>query len=231
MKKSVWSIGGDGWAYDIGFGGLDHVMASGRNVNMLILDTEVYSNTGGQMSKATPTGAVAKFAAGGKAVAKKDLSMIAMAYEHVYVANVAFGAKDVHTIKAFLEAESYDGPSVIVAYSPCIAHGYDMIENLKQQELAVKAGHWNLFRYDPRKLEAGENPLSLDSKQPSVAYGEFTRNETRFSMLKRSHPEAAEVFYKKAQKEVDARWQHYAQLAELDYSISSETEENSEEEN
>ena len=227
VKKSVWSIGGDGWAYDIGFGGLDHVMASGRNVNMLILDTEVYSNTGGQMSKATPTGAVAKFAAGGKAVTKKDLSMIAMAYEHVYVAHVAFGAKDVHTIRAFLEAEAYDGPSVIIAYSPCIAHGFDMIQNLTQQELAVKSGHWNLLRYDPRKLEKGENPLSLDSKQPSVAYGEFTRNETRFSMLKRSHPEAAEAFYKKAQQEVDARWQHYAQLAALDYSAPKAVEDNS----
>ena len=228
VRKSVWSIGGDGWAYDIGFGGLDHVMASGRNVNLLVLDTEVYSNTGGQMSKSTPTGAVAKFAAGGKAVTKKDLSMIAMAYEHVYVAHVAFGAKDVHTIRAFLEAESYDGPSIIIAYSPCIAHGFDMRENLTQQELAVKSGHWNLFRYDPRKLDKGENPLSLDSKRPSVAYGEFTRNETRFSMLKRSHPEAAEAFYKKAQQEVEARWQHYAQLAELDYSI--EDEEQSEQE-
>ena len=226
VRKSVWSIGGDGWAYDIGFGGLDHVMASGRNVNILVLDTEVYSNTGGQMSKSTPTGAVAKFAAGGKAVTKKDLSMIAMAYEHVYVAHVAFGAKDVHTIRAFLEAESYDGPSIIIAYSPCIAHGFDMKENLSQQELAVKAGHWNLFRYDPRKLQAGENPLSLDSKKPSVAYGEFTRRETRFSMLKRSHPEAAEAFYKKAQQEVEARWQHYAQLAELDYSNADETSPN-----
>ena len=224
VRKSVWSIGGDGWAYDIGFGGLDHVMASGRNVNLLVLDTEVYSNTGGQMSKSTPTGAVAKFAAGGKAVTKKDLSMIAMAYEHVYVAHVAFGAKDVHTIRAFLEAESYDGPSIIIAYSPCIAHGFDMRENLDQQDLAVKAGHWNLFRYDPRKLDKGENPLSLDSKRPSVAYGEFTRRETRFSMLKRSHPEAAEAFYKKAQQEVEARWQHYAQLAELDYSVEDEAQ-------
>ena len=151
-----------------------------------------------------------------------------MAYEHVYVAHVAFGAKDVHTIRAFLEAESYDGPSVIIAYSPCIAHGFDMRENLSQQDLAVKAGHWNLFRYDPRKLGKGENPLSLDSKRPSVAYGEFTRNETRFSMLKRSHPEAAEALYKKAQQEVEARWQHYAQLAELDYSV--EDQEKSEQE-
>lgn len=222
VKKSVWSIGGDGWAYDIGFGGLDHVMASGRNVNILVLDTEVYSNTGGQMSKATPTGAVAKFAAGGKAVTKKDLSMIAMAYEHVYVAHVAFGAKDVHTIKAFMEAESYDGPSIIIAYSPCIAHGYDMKHNLEQQDLAVKTGHWNLFRYDPRKLQQGENPLSLDCKQPSLGYGEFTRNETRFSMLKRSHPEAAEAFYKKAQQEVNARWQHYAQLAAIDYKVDTQ---------
>ncbi|MGD2118034.1 MAG: pyruvate:ferredoxin (flavodoxin) oxidoreductase [Chromatiales bacterium] len=217
VKKSVWSIGGDGWAYDIGFGGLDHVMASGRNVNILVLDTEVYSNTGGQMSKATPTGAVAKFAAGGKVVNKKDLSMIAMAYEHVYVAHVAFGAKDVHTIRAFLEAESYDGPSVIIAYSPCIAHGFDMQYNLHQQDLAVKSGHWNLFRFNPRSLAEGKNPLSLDSKQPSVSYAEFTNSETRFSMLKRSHPEAAEKLYRKAQREVEARWQHYAQLANLTY--------------
>jgi pyruvate-ferredoxin/flavodoxin oxidoreductase len=222
VKKSVWSIGGDGWAYDIGFGGLDHVMASGRNVNILVLDTEVYSNTGGQMSKATPTGAVAKFAAGGKAVTKKDLSMIAMAYEHVYVAHVAFGAKDVHTIKAFMEAESYDGPSIIIAYSPCIAHGFDMKFNLEQQDLAVRAGHWNLFRYDPRKLAEGANPLSLDCKQPDIAYGEFTRNETRFSMLKRSHPDAAEAFYRKAQQEVTARWLHYAQLAAIDYSADKQ---------
>jgi len=224
VKKSVWSIGGDGWAYDIGFGGLDHVMASGRNVNILVLDTEVYSNTGGQMSKATPTGAVAKFAAGGKAVTKKDLSMIAMAYEHVYVAHVAFGAKDVHTIRAFMEAESYDGPSVIIAYSPCIAHGFDMIHNLDQQDLAVKAGHWNLFRYDPRKLQEGQNPLSLDSKEPSVDYAEFTRRETRFGMLKRSHPDAAEAFYNKARQEVNARWQHYAQLADINYSSAADAE-------
>jgi len=218
VRKSVWSIGGDGWAYDIGFGGLDHVMASGRNVNILVLDTEVYSNTGGQMSKATPTGAVAKFAAGGKAVTKKDLSMIAMAYEHVYVAHVAFGAKDVHTIRAFLEAESYDGPSIIIAYSPCIAHGFDMRNNLLQQDLAVKSGHWNLLRYDPRKLHQGENPMSLDSAEPSVEYAAFAGNETRFSMLKRSHPEAAEQFMQQAGEQVKARWQHYAQLAALDYS-------------
>jgi pyruvate-ferredoxin/flavodoxin oxidoreductase len=218
VKKSVWAIGGDGWAYDIGFGGLDHVLASGRNVNILVLDTEVYSNTGGQMSKATPTGAVAKFAAGGKPVGKKDLSMIAMAYEHVYVAHVAFGAKDVQTVRAFLEAESYDGPSLIIAYSPCIAHGIDMSDNLRQQNLAVDCGHWNLFRYDPRRLADGRNPLQLDSKEPKLPYREFAQSETRFSMLQRSHPEVADYYLAKAQEEVRARWHHYAQLAELSYS-------------
>ncbi|MBL7003927.1 MAG: pyruvate:ferredoxin (flavodoxin) oxidoreductase [Gammaproteobacteria bacterium] len=222
VKKSVWSIGGDGWAYDIGFGGLDHVMASGRNVNILILDTEVYSNTGGQQSKATPTGAVAKFAASGKSVGKKDLGMIAMAYEHVYVASVAFGAKDVHTIRTFLEAEAYDGPSVIIAYSPCIAHGYEMIHSLNQQQLAVNSGHWGLYRFDPRKLEKKENPLSLDSKKPSVNYSDFTANEARFSMLKRSHPEVASELALKSQAQADKRWQHYQQLADLSYSDNKE---------
>jgi len=221
-KKSVWSIGGDGWAYDIGFGGLDHAMASGRNINILVLDTEVYSNTGGQMSKATPVGAVAKFAAGGKAVAKKNLAMIAMAYEHVYVASVAYGAKDLHTVRAFLEAEAYDGPSLIIAYSPCIAHGYDMKHNHDQQDLAVKSGHWNLFRFNPEKLALDKNPLSLDSKEPSVRFTDFTNNEGRFSMLKRSHPEAAEALGKKAQQEAEARWHHYSQLADISYDNDKE---------
>ncbi|MGV6826566.1 MAG: pyruvate:ferredoxin (flavodoxin) oxidoreductase [bacterium] len=215
VRKSVWSIGGDGWAYDIGFGGLDHVMASGRDVNILVLDTEVYSNTGGQNSKATPTGAVAKFAASGKPANKKDLSMIAMAYEDVYVASVAFGAKDVHTVRAFMEAESYPGPSLIVAYSPCIAHGYDMLESLKQQERAVKAGHWNLFRYDPRRCEKDQGPLVMDSKQPKLSYSDFMQTETRFSMLQRSHPELAGQLSEKAQQRATARWQRYAQLSAL----------------
>jgi pyruvate-ferredoxin/flavodoxin oxidoreductase len=217
-KKSVWLIGGDGWAYDIGFGGLDHVLASGRDVNVLVLDTEVYSNTGGQMSKATPLGAVAKFAAGGKPVVKKDLAMIAMAYENVYVAHVAFGAKDVQTLKAFREAESYAGPSVIIAYSPCIAHGIDLHQNLRQQELAVASGHWPLFRFDPRLAAKGRNPLQLDSKKPSIPYREFAESEMRFGILVRAKPEVAAALFEKAQRNVDERYHHYEQLASLDYS-------------
>jgi len=222
VKKSVWSIGGDGWAYDIGFGGLDHLIASGRNVNILILDTEVYSNTGGQQSKATPLSAVAKFAASGKAAHKKDIGLIAMAYEDVYVASVAYGAKDIHTIRAFIEAESYEGPSVIIAYSPCIAHGFDLKHNHSQQKLAVETGHWNLYRYDPRKLEQGLNPLSLDSKEPTTDYEEFTKNEGRFSMLKRSHPENATRLSQRAQQIVSERWQHYHQLAGLSHTEQTE---------
>ena len=217
VKKSVWTIGGDGWAYDIGFGGLDHLMASGRNVNILVLDTEVYSNTGGQMSKSTPIGAVAKFAAGGKSVAKKDLSMIAMAYEHVYVGHVAFGAKDLQTLKTFMEAEAYDGPSLIIAYSPCIAHGVDLSHNIRQQELAVNSGHINLLRYDPRRVAEGKNPLQLDSKKPSIPYKDFAQTEARFSMLWRTHPEAADELMKRAQAGVLERFHHYEQLASLSF--------------
>jgi pyruvate-ferredoxin/flavodoxin oxidoreductase len=216
--KSIWLIGGDGWAYDIGFGGLDHALASGRNVNVLVLDTEVYSNTGGQMSKATPRGAVAKFAAGGKPSAKKDLAMIAMAYENVYVAHVAFGAKDVQTLRAFREAESYNGPSLIIAYSPCIAHGIDLHQNLNQQKLAVASGHWPLFRFDPRRAEAGKNPLQLDSKKPSIPYKEFAKTELRFGILTRTHSDVAAEMLEKAQQDVDERFHHYEQLAALDYS-------------
>ena len=217
-RKSVWIIGGDGWAYDIGFGGLDHVLASGRDVNVLVLDTEVYSNTGGQMSKATPRGAVAKFAAGGKPVGKKDLAMIAMAYEHVYVAHVALGAKDVQTLRAFREAEAYDGPSLIIAYSPCIAHGVDLKRNLVQQQLAVASGHWPLFRFDPRLLADGKNPLQLDSKKPSIPYRKFAETELRFGILTRSAPDTADALLERAQREVDERYAHYEQLAGLDYS-------------
>ena len=224
VKKSVWIIGGDGWAYDIGFGGLDHAMASGRNLNILVLDTEVYSNTGGQMSKATPIGAVAKFASGGKSAPKKDLSMIAMAYEHVYVGHVAFGAKDMQTLKTFIEAESYDGPSLIIAYSPCIAHGVDLSHNLRQQELAVNSGHVPLLRYDPRRAEQGKNPLQLDSKKPSIPYKEFAQTETRFSMLWRTHPESAERLMQKAQEGVMERFHHYEQLASLSYDKADEGE-------
>jgi pyruvate-ferredoxin/flavodoxin oxidoreductase len=217
VKKSVWIIGGDGWAYDIGFGGLDHALASGCDLNILVLDTEVYSNTGGQMSKATPRSAVAKFAAGGKPVGKKDLAMIAMAYEHVYVAHVAFGAKDVHTLRAFREAESYEGPSLIIAYSPCIAHGVNLSNNLRQQNLAVNSGHWPLFRYDPRRFANGDNPLTLDSKKPVISFWEFAQTEMRFSVLRKTHPERARHLLQRAQKEIDERYHHYKQLAGLEY--------------
>ncbi|MBR9882501.1 MAG: pyruvate:ferredoxin (flavodoxin) oxidoreductase [Oceanospirillales bacterium] len=216
-RHSVWIVGGDGWAYDIGYGGLDHVLASGRNVNILVLDTEVYSNTGGQTSKATPRAAVAKFSAGGKAGPKKDLARLAMDYEHVYVAHVAYAAKDVHTLRTFLEAESYDGPSLIIAYSPCIAHGFDMADNHEHQRLAVDSGHWPLLRYDPRRAAQGQNPLRLDSKPPSIPYTHFARTEARFSMLMRTHPEAAKAFLDAAQHEVTERYHRYAQLAELSW--------------
>ncbi|MDD2723223.1 MAG: pyruvate:ferredoxin (flavodoxin) oxidoreductase [Methylovulum sp.] len=214
-KKSVWIIGGDGWAYDIGFGGLDHVLASGRNVNILVLDTEVYSNTGGQTSKSTPLGAVAKFSAGGKATAKKDLALLAMDYPNVYVAHVAYAGKDTQTLSAFLEAEAHDGPSIIIAYAPCIAHGVDLSNNHRQQNLAVKSGHWPLFRFDPGKIQQGKNPMHLDSAEPSIPYREFVMSETRFSMLWQSQPEAAEAFLKQAQQDVKHRYHYYKQLSEL----------------
>ena len=215
VKRSVWIVGGDGWAYDIGYGGVDHVLSSGRNVNLLVLDTEVYSNTGGQTSKATPLGAVAKFSAAGKPTFKKDLAMMAMAYENVYVAQVAFGAKDVQTVRAFIEAESYDGPSIIIAYAPCIAHGVDMSNNLRQQDMAVNSGHWALFRYDPRKAANGENPLHIDSKAPSVPYRDFLASETRFNVLNRTHPDDAERYLQLAQAHVKTRFSLYEQLAHL----------------
>jgi pyruvate-ferredoxin/flavodoxin oxidoreductase len=217
IKKSVWIIGGDGWAYDIGYGGLDHVLASGRDVNILVLDTEVYSNTGGQTSKATPLGAVAKFSAGGKPTAKKDLALLAMDYENVYVAHVAYGAKDIQTLRAFLEAEAHPGPSIIIAYSPCIAHGVDLSNNHRQQQLAVNSGHWPLFRFDPRRIMAGKNPLHLDSAEPSIPYRDFVQTETRFNMLWHTHPEDAERFVQQAQQEVRHRYSYYKQLAELDW--------------
>jgi len=217
-KKSVWIIGGDGWAYDIGYGGLDHVLASGRNVNILVLDTEVYSNTGGQTSKSTPLGAVAKFSAGGKATAKKDLALLAMDYNNVYVAHVAYAGKDTQTLSAFLEAEAHDGPSIIIAYAPCIAHGVDLSNNHRQQNLAVKSGHWPLFRFDPGKVKQGKNPMHLDSAEPSIPLRDFVMSETRFSMLWQSHPEQAEAFLKQAQQDVKNRYRYYQQLAELEWS-------------
>lgn len=224
VKKSVWIIGGDGWAYDIGFGGLDHVLSSGRDVNILVLDTEVYSNTGGQTSKATPRGAVAKFSAAGKSTGKKDLAMIAMAYGDVYVAQVAYGAKDVQTLKAFMEAESWPGVSLIIAYSPCTAWGVDMLQNHTMQDRAVRSGHWPLFRFDPRRAENYENPLQMDSAQPSIAYREFVSQETRFNMLWRSHPEEAEQYLDQAQKHALSNYQHYRQLADLSYAKPADIE-------
>ena len=214
IRRSVWIIGGDGWAYDIGYGGLDHVLALPYDVNILVLDTEVYSNTGGQTSKATPVGAVAKFSAGGKATAKKDLARLASAYSHVYVATVAYGAKDTQTLRVFHEAEAYPGPSLIVAYSPCIAHGYDMLYNLRQQDLAVKSGHWPLFRHDPRLAKSVGNPFKLDSAPPSQPIRAFMDSETRFAMLARSHPEAAEQFLAEAQKAAEQRFRAYQALAQ-----------------
>jgi len=220
-KKSVWIIGGDGWAYDIGYGGLDHVLASGRNVNILVLDTEVYSNTGGQTSKSTPLGAVAKFSAGGKATAKKDLALLAMDYSNVYVAHVAYAGKDTQTLNAFLEAEAHDGPAIIIAYAPCIAHGVDMSNNHRQQNLAVKSGHWPLFRFDPGKIKQGKNPMHLDSAEPSIPYRDFVKTETRFSMLWQTHPEDAERFLEQAQQDVKNRYHYYKQLSELAWSEST----------
>ncbi|MCU0229440.1 MAG: thiamine pyrophosphate-dependent enzyme, partial [Bryobacterales bacterium] len=219
VKKSVWILGGDGWAYDIGYGGVDHVIASGRNVNILVMDTEVYSNTGGQCSKATPRGAVAKFAASGKPTGKKDLGLMAMDYGTVYVAQIAMGANDSQTVKAFLEAEAYDGPSVIIAYSHCIAHGYDLSHGLDQQKLAVDTGYWPMYRYNPVLAADGKNPLQLDSRDPKTPLKQYTQNETRFTMLMRSNPEAAEGFLKGAQKDIEDRWKLYKHLASMEYGI------------
>ncbi len=213
VKKSVWIMGGDGWAYDIGYGGLDHVLASGRNVNILVMDTEVYSNTGGQASKATPLGSVAKFAAAGKPSNKKDLGMMAMNYGNVYVAQVAMGASDAQTVRAFTEAEAYDGPSLIIAYSHCIAHGINMTKGLTQQKLAVDSGHWLLYRYDPRLADDGKNPLKLDSKPPSIGLKDYIYNETRYKMLTKSMPDRAEQLLHEAEQAVAKRYETYHQLA------------------
>jgi len=219
VRKTVWGVGGDGWAYDIGYGGLDHVLASGENVNLLVMDTEVYSNTGGQMSKATPLGAVAKFAFGGKPQPKKDLAMMAMTYGNVYVARVAFGHNDMQTVKAFLEAEAYDGPSIIIAYCHCIAHGYDMIHGLEQQKAAVQSGYWPLFRYNPTLLKQGKNPLQLDSKAPTLPLEKYIYNETRYSMLRHSNPEAAKRLLQAAQEDVLRRWKQYEYLAAMPVTV------------
>ncbi|TVQ34877.1 MAG: pyruvate:ferredoxin (flavodoxin) oxidoreductase [Spirochaetaceae bacterium] len=214
IRKSVWVLGGDGWAYDIGYGGLDHVMASGRNINVLVMDTEVYSNTGGQMSKATPIGAIAKFAAGGKSIRKKDLGMMLMTYGYVYVARIAMGYNRQQTIKAFLEAEAYDGPSIIIAYSHCIAHGIDMALGQEQQKAAVTSGLWPLFRYNPLLANEGKNPLALDSKEPSTKLADYMYKEIRYRSLKQAKPEVAQVLYEKAEKVVQDQWETYKYLAD-----------------
>ena len=214
VKKCVWIVGGDGWAYDIGFGGLDHVLASGRNVNLLVLDTEVYSNTGGQASKATPLAAVAKFASGGKRSAKKDLGMIAISYSNVYVARVAMGAGDAQTVRAFHEAEAYDGPSLIIAYSHCIAHGIDMRKGMSQQKLATESGYWPLYRYDPRRRARGSNPLQIDSKPPSIPLRDYIYKENRYRVLFQSDPKTAFELLTLAQESVNQRWGSLQRLAE-----------------
>ncbi|WP_449243115.1 4Fe-4S dicluster domain-containing protein, partial [Desulfovibrio sp.] len=214
-RKSVWILGGDGWAYDIGYGGLDHVLASGRNVNILVLDTEVYSNTGGQMSKSTPMGAVAKFAAGGKPAMKKDLALMAMAYGNVYVARVALGASDAQVVKAFREAEAYDGPSLIIAYAHCIAHGIDLKNGLEQQKKAVASGHWITLRYDPDLRREGKNPLTLDSREPSLPLEEYIYGENRYRILQRSNPAEAERLLERVKAENAYRWKLYLHMAAM----------------
>ena len=222
IRKSVWIVGGDGWAYDIGFGGLDHVLATGRNVNILVLDTEVYSNTGGQASKATPRAAVAKFAAGGKPTGKKDLGMIAMAYGNVYVAQIAMGANMTQTVKAFAEAEAYDGPSLIIAYSPCIAHGYDLTAQMTHQKEAAASGFWELYRFDPRLAASEEHPFKLDSRPPTISFADFARTEARFGMLAAANPEHADDLMQAAQEDITERRRFYEQLAGLERGLPGE---------
>jgi pyruvate-ferredoxin/flavodoxin oxidoreductase len=213
VRKSVWIVGGDGWAYDIGFGGLDHVLGSEKDVNVLVLDTEVYSNTGGQMSKATPRAAVAKFATSGKTTGKK--AMAAISYGYVYVARVAMGGNDTHTVKAFLEAEAYAGPSLILAYSHCIAHGYDMAYGLNQQKLAVQSGYWPLVRYNPGLRDEGKNPFQLDSKKPKIPLKQYAYQEARYTMLARSKPEVARELLRQAQDDVERQWWVYQYRAAM----------------
>lgn len=224
VKKSVWIIGGDGWAYDIGYGGLDHVLASGKNVNVLVLDTEVYSNTGGQMSKSTPRAAVAKFAASGKPLPKKDLAMMAMSYGNIYVAKVAMGANDSQTVRAFIEAEAFDGPSLIIAYSHCIAHGINMGRAMSNQKAAVNSGYWPLFRYNPDLLKENKNPLKLDSSAPTMNLEEYAYMETRYKMLTKSRPAEAKRLIDLAQEDAHARWHLYEQLANLSFDSTEKTD-------
>jgi pyruvate-ferredoxin/flavodoxin oxidoreductase len=221
IKKSVWMFGGDGWAYDIGYGGLDHVLASGEDVNILVLDTEVYSNTGGQASKSTPVGAVAKFAASGKKVRKKDLGMMAMTYGYVYVAQIAMGANQTQTLKAIREAEAYPGPSIIIAYSPCINHGLraGMGKAQEQQDLAVEAGYWHLYRYNPALEAEGKNPFTLDSKPPQMdKFQDFLASEVRYTSLKKAFPAEASELFKAAQDNAEWRYKGYKRLANQNFS-------------
>jgi pyruvate-ferredoxin/flavodoxin oxidoreductase len=221
VKKSVWVIGGDGWAYDIGYGGLDHVLASGADINLLVLDTEVYSNTGGQSSKSTPVGAVAKFAASGKKVGKKDLGAMAMTYGYVYVAQVAMGANNGQLFRALKEAEAYPGPSIVIAYSPCINHGLKLGMGSTQDEMdrAVKSGYWNLYRYNPVLGKEGKNPFILDSKEPEWSkFQEFINSEVRYTSLQKMFPEEAEILFKQAEDNARWRWMNYKRLSEQDYS-------------
>ncbi len=220
VRRSVWIVGGDGWAYDIGFGGLDHVLASGRDVNVLVLDTQVYSNTGGQASKATPRAAVAKFAAGGRSVRRKDLGMMAVDYGHVYVAQIAVGAHPLQTIKAFHEAESYRGPSLIIAYSQCIAHGIDMTTGMTHQKDAVGSGFWPLYRYDPRKARRGDHPFHLDSHPPKLKFKQYAMQEARFAVLSKTNPDAAQRLLELAQQDIDDQWHYYEQTAGIERSIA-----------
>jgi pyruvate-ferredoxin/flavodoxin oxidoreductase len=218
VKKSQWIFGGDGWAYDIGYGGLDHVLASGDDVNIFVFDTEVYSNTGGQSSKATPTGAIAKFAASGKKIRKKDLGMMAMSYGYVYVAQIGMGANQSQTLKAILEAEAYPGPSLIIAYAPCINHGLKAGMGLTQNEIkrAVEAGYWHLYRYNPL-VEDGKNPFTLDSKEPTASFREFIDGEVRYSSLKVAFPDIAEELFNRAEEDSKRRLANYKRLAEQQY--------------
>jgi pyruvate-ferredoxin/flavodoxin oxidoreductase len=219
VRRSVWIVGGDGWAYDIGFGGLDHVLTSGRDVNILVLDTEVYSNTGGQASKSTPRGAVAKFAAQGKGIAKKDLGMIAVDYGNVYVAQVAMGANPLQTLKAFREAESYPGVSLILAYSHCIAHGIQMSTSMSHQKDATASGYWPLFRHDPRLAGEGLTPFHLDSRKPTLHFREFAMKEARYAMLARTDPQRSELLLQLAQRDIDERWHFYEQMAGVERTV------------
>jgi pyruvate-ferredoxin/flavodoxin oxidoreductase len=221
VRKTVWIIGGDGWAYDIDYGGLDHVLASGSNVNVLVMDTEVYSNTGGQASKATPRGAVAKFAAGGKRMGKKDLGLIAMTYGNIYVARVAMGARDEQTLRAFIEAEAYEGPSLIIAYSHCIAHGINMATAMQNQKAAVESGQWLLYRFNPDRALQGENPLQLDSRPPKIPVKDYLAMESRFSMLNMIDPERAKMLQEESQRDVENRWAYYEFMAQRTFDGSN----------